>query len=91
MRTILVASGTSQNKLNFAIDFIETYLKEQAIEVKVVGASIYEVTLDEISPVLIVAIGPHSFGEKLPIVNGTAFITKIGMEQCCDEMINYLN
>ncbi|MBP1040882.1 hypothetical protein I6N95_07680 [Vagococcus sp. BWB3-3] len=91
MKTVLVASGTSQNKLKFATSFIDTYLNERGIAVKVVGESIYEVKLKEVEPTVIVVIGPHSFGEEYPVVNGMAFITKMGMEQCCDDILHHLS
>lgn len=90
MYKILVATGTSANKLKFAKEFIEKYMKEKKISVEINGMSIYEVKEEELDVSVIVARGPHSFTDKIPIVNGTAFITRIGMEECCEEIINKL-
>lgn len=90
MEKILVATGTSANKLKFAKEFIENYMQEKEIAVEVTGMSIYEVKEADLSVAVIVAIGPHDFTGKIPVINGTAFITKIGMETCCEEIISAL-
>ena len=83
MKKVLVATGTSNNKLNFAVDTIKTYLDGKGLENEVIGASIYEVDINTVQPDVIVAIGPHSFDDTIPIVEGIAFITKMGMDECC--------
>ena len=90
MKKILVATGTSENKKGFAVDYIKQYLQGKGIDVEVVGGNIYEVKLEEVKPDLIVAIGPANFNTKIPIVQGTAFITKIGMEATCNQIISLL-
>lgn len=90
MKTVLVATSTSQNKLKAAVDYIDNYMKNKQIEVVIVGRSIYDADLEEVKPAVIVAIGPHNFGSDIPIVDGIPFITKIGMDQCCDEIICHL-
>ena len=90
MKKILVATGTSENKKKFAVNFIKDYITKKGIEVEVEGANIYEVKLETINPDLIVTIGPGNFKTDVPIVQGTAFITKMGMENCCDSIIEKL-
>ncbi|MBP2100505.1 PTS sugar transporter subunit IIB [Enterococcus rivorum] len=90
MHKILVATGTSANKLKFTIEFIENYLQEKAIPVEIRGMSIYDVNETDLDMSVIVAIGPHSFTGEIPVINGTAFITKMGMEDCCEEIISLL-
>ncbi len=90
MKKILVATGTSENKKGFAVDYIKQYITAKGIEIQVVGGNIYEVKLEEVQPDLIVAIGPANFSTEIPIVQGTAFITRIGMEAACDNMISLL-
>lgn len=90
MDSILVATGTSANKLKFTTEFIENYLQEKEIPVTVTGMSIYDVKAEDLAVSVIVAIGPHSFKSETPVVNGTAFITRIGMESCCEEIISHL-
>lgn len=87
MKRVLVAAGTSENKLKFAVNYIHQYFGDDSKEkIEVIGASIYEADLDKIAPDLIVAIGPHTFADKYPVVNGIPFITKMGMEECCDSI-----
>lgn len=90
MKNILVASGTSDNKRNFAVSFIQNYLNEHGLEAAVTGKSIYEVT--EIDPEIsaVVAIGQPGFQTEVPVIDGTAFITRFGMETCCEQIINAL-
>lgn len=90
MKKILVATGTSENKKKFAVEFIQDYITKKGIEVEVIGANIYEVKLEEVNPDLIVTIGPGSFDTSAPIIQGTAFITKMGMDKCCDSIIEKL-
>lgn len=89
-KKILVATGTSQNKLKFACDYIKNYMDTKGYDVEVVGGSIYEVDISQIKPNLIVAIGPHSFDKSIPIIMGLPFITKINMDECCEEISHSL-
>ena len=50
-----------------------------------------KVKIEDINPDLIVTIGLGSFATKIPIVQGTVFLTKIGMEPVCDSIIAKLN
>lgn len=90
MKTILVASSTSDNKRNFAVSFIQAFLDERNISATVNGKSIYEVT--EVDPEVsaVVAIGQPGFQTDVPIIDGTAFITKFGMDACCEKIANAL-
>lgn len=90
MKKILVATGSSENKKKFAVDFIKDYISKQNIEVDVIGSNIYDVKLEDIKPDVIVAIGPANFNTNIPIVTGTAFLTKIGMEAACDQIMQKL-
>jgi len=87
MKKILVATGTSENKKGFAVDFIQNYMKNKGVDVEVVAANIYEVKIDEVQPDVIVAIGPANFNTDIPILQGTAFVTRMGMETVCDEIV----
>jgi hypothetical protein len=51
------------------------------------GKSIYDVTevADGISA--IVAIGQPQFTTDVPIIDGTAFITKFNMDTCCQQLL----
>lgn len=87
MKKVLVATGTSQNKKAFAVDYIKDYLAKKGVEAQVVDANIYEMELDAIAPDVIVSIGPANFETSIPIVAGTAFVTKMGMDAVCDTII----
>lgn len=90
MKTILVASGTSDNKRKAAVEFIQHYLTEKGLEVAVIGKSIYEVTTIEPEIDAVVSIGQLSIQPNVPVINGTPFITSFGRENCCDSLIEAL-
>ena len=87
MKKVLVAAGTSVNKRNFAVNYIKNYLEKKGIEAEVTGDNIYEVNLDVQKPDVVVTIGRHNFKTNIPIIQGTVFVTQIGMEPVCDEII----
>ncbi|HWQ80185.1 MAG TPA: hypothetical protein VN381_15265 [Anaerovoracaceae bacterium] len=89
-KKVLVASGTSANKMRFAVDTIKRIAAEKGADVEVVAENIYDVKLENVNPDVIVIIGPNKFDTKIPIVSGMAFITKMGMEQTVDEIISKL-
>jgi PTS system galactitol-specific IIB component len=91
MKKVLVATGTSEHKKEFAINYIKKYLEKKGVEAVVEGANIYEVKLEEINPNLVVTIGPHNFKTAIPIVSGTVFVTQIGMDPVCEQIIEKLN
>lgn len=87
MKNILVVTGTSENKRNFAVNYIESFMKDQGVAVSVEGKSIYDVmeVTEEISA--IVAIGQPQFTTAIPIIDGTPFITKFNMDACCQQLL----
>ena len=87
MKNILVVTGTSENKRNFAVNYIESFMKDKGLTVSVEGKSIYDVTevADGISA--IVAIGQPQFTTDVPIIDGTSFITKFNMDTCCQQLL----
>ena len=91
MKKVLVATGTSDNKRNFAVNYIKSYLEKNGIDAEVTGENIYEIKIENLKPDVIVTIGPQNFQTDIPIVPGTVFITKIGMDPVCDEIIKKLN
>ena len=90
MKKILVATGTSKNKMNFAVETIKNYCAGKNIEVEVKGVNIYEMEIEKENPDVIVTIGPSDLKTGIPILQGTAFITKIGMDKACEEIVKYL-
>lgn len=87
MKKILVATGTSENKKRYAIEFIKQHLQKENIEIEVIGANIYEMDLEQLKPDVIVTIGPVNFTTDIPLIQGAAFITGIGMEAACGNII----
>ena len=87
MKNILVVTGTSENKRNFAVNYIETFMKDQGAAVQVEGKSIYDVTEVPDTISAIVAIGQPQFTTEIPIIDGTPFITKFDMDSCCQQIL----
>lgn len=87
---IVVATGTSQHKMEFAVDFISRYCREKGIEAEVLGVNVYEADFQALDPTVIVLIGPNKVTVDKPVVVGTAFITKFGMEEACEKIVSYL-
>ena len=90
MKKILVATGTSENKKGFAVDYIQHYLAAKGIQAQVVSANIYTLDIAGIQPDVIVAIGPVNFQTYIPVITGTAFVTKIGMDAVCESIVHAL-
>jgi galactitol-specific phosphotransferase system IIB component len=90
LKRILVAAGTSDNKRNFAVNYIKTYLGNKGVEAEVLGENIYEIKTEELDADLIVAIGPWNCQTSIPVIQGTVFVTRIGMDPVCDEIIRQL-
>ncbi len=86
-KKILVASGTSTNKMKFAVDTIKSICSSKGVDVEVKAENIYDVKLENENPDVIVTIGPGNFKTDIHIVSGMAFITKMGMEKAVDDII----
>ncbi|MBU3112330.1 hypothetical protein [Clostridium lacusfryxellense] len=91
MKKILVATGTSQHKLEAAVNYIKEYCEKKAIDVDVEGANVYTANIEAINPDVIVLIGPNNIKLDIPVVSGLAFVTQMGMDATCDKVINALN
>ena len=87
MKRIVVAAGTSDNKRNFAVNYIKTYLGNKGVEAEVLGENIYEIKPEELNADLIVTIGPWNCQTSVPVITGTVFVTRMGMDPVCDEII----
>ncbi len=86
-KRILVASGTSAHKLDFAIENIKKICAQKSVDVEVVGANIYEMDLAQINPDVIVIIGKLNVPTNRPVISGMAFVTKMGIEKTVDDII----
>lgn len=87
---IVVATGTSQHKLEFAVDYIKQYCGKKGFEAEVLGVNVYEADFKALDPTVIVLIGPNTVTVDKPVVLGTAFITKLGMDGACEKIVSYL-
>ncbi len=86
-KKVLVASGTSTNKMKFAVETIKSICSSKGVDVEVKAENIYDLKLENENPDVLVTIGPTNFKTEIPIVSGMAFITKMGMEKTVDEII----
>ena len=86
-KKVLLASGTSTNKMKFAVDTIKSICSSKGVDVEVKAENIYDLKLENENPDVLVTIGPANFKTEIPIVSGMAFITKMGMEKTVDEII----
>ena len=87
VKKVLVASGTSTNKMKFAVDTIKSICSSKGVDVEVKAENIYDLKMENENPDVLVTIGPVNFKTEIPIVSGMAFITKMGMENTVDEII----
>ncbi|MBO0454359.1 hypothetical protein [Candidatus Enterococcus murrayae] len=90
MKKILVVAGTSDNKRNFAVNYISEFMQDKGMDVEVAGESIYDVTEIAADISAIVAIGQPQFHTTVPIIDGTPFITKFNMDSCCQQLMEQL-
>ena len=54
MKKILVATGTSVNKMKFAVETIKNYCANKNVECEVKGVNIYEMKLEDENPDVLV-------------------------------------
>jgi PTS system galactitol-specific IIB component len=87
---IVVATGTSQHKLEFAVDYIKQYCNKNGYEAEVLGVNVYQADFQALDPSVIVLIGPNKVTIDRPVVVGTAFITKMGMDEACAKIASFL-
>lgn len=89
-KKIVVATGTSQHKMEFAVNYIKEYCYKKKLDVEVEGVNVYTADIQELDPSVVVLIGPNSTKIDKPVVLGTSFVTKIGMERTCEDIVKYL-
>lgn len=93
MKRVLIASGTSENKMKFAVATIEKYLQSKGItDVDVSAKNVYTMNLAAIDPDVIVLIGPKTFETSKPVIDGRAFITRIDamVQAACEEIASHI-
>lgn len=86
-KKILVASGTSKNKMNAVADLIRKMCQERGVEVDAKAENLWQVNLAAEAPDVIVVIGPEKLETTVPVINGVAFLTRVGMEKVIDQIL----
>jgi|GEM_PF-941191 len=87
---VIVATGTSQHKMEFAVDYIRQYLEKNGYPADVEGVNVYEADFRALNPDVIVLIGPNKVDIDRPVVMGTPFITRMKMDAACEEIASHL-
>ncbi|MFC3419192.1 hypothetical protein ACFOLA_06830 [Salinicoccus hispanicus] len=91
MNTILVATSTSENKMNTVADKIRNYCQAENIEAEVIASNVYKADLEEISPAVIVLLGQNVLETDIPIVDGVPFMTTIGENEAFQQIQSHLH
>lgn len=91
MKKVLVAAGTSQNKMNAVAETIRTMCAERGVEVETVAENLYQVDLQQVAPDVIVLLGVNQFDTDIPTVSGVPFLTRMGTERAIEEIIQKLH
>lgn len=91
MKKILVASGTSTNRMNLVANVIRRLCNEHGFQVEVKAQNLWDVDVDQEAPDVIVVIGPEKkLSTTIPIVNGIPFLTRLGIDKVLEEIMKYL-
>lgn len=88
---VLVATGTSQNKMNKVVDLLQSGLNDENIEAEIVAGNIYEINMEDINPDVIVLVGVNKLDTEIPTIDGVPFITGIGINHVINEVITYIS
>ncbi|GAB3055772.1 hypothetical protein ACFOU0_02035 [Salinicoccus sesuvii] len=91
MNTILVATSTSENKMNTVADKIRNYCRTDNIEAEVLASNVYKVNLKETAPEVIVILGQNVLETDIPIVDGVPFMTTIGEKEAFQQIKSHLD
>lgn len=91
MKKILVAAGTSVNKMNGVASTIERMCLDRNVVVEVQAKNVYDINLSQENPDVIVLVGPNKLDTNIPTVDGVSFMTTIGMDQAVDEIISKIS
>lgn len=89
-KKILVASGTSKNRMNTVADLVRKGCAERGVQVDCRAENLWEVDLTTEKPDVIVLIGPEKLETSIPIVSGIPFLTRMGMDKAIDEILEHL-
>lgn len=91
MAKILVATGTSQNKMNKVVELLRSGLNEKNTEAEIVAENIYETNVEAINPDVIVLVGVNHLETEIPAIDGVPFITGIGIDNVIDQVIRHIS
>ncbi|NPV71849.1 MAG: PTS galactitol transporter subunit IIB [Firmicutes bacterium] len=87
---ILVASGTSKNRMNTVAELIRKLCADRGVEVECKAENLWEVNLEAAKPDVIVVIGPERLQTSIPVVRGIPFLTRMGMDKAIDEILKHV-
>ena len=90
MKRVLVATGISTAKTNYAVKTITAYCKEKNIDVEIDKRNIFEINKEKKSPDLIIVLGKNDLETKIPVIKGRSFLTENRIKKTCEEVISYL-
>lgn len=91
MKRVLVAAGTSVNKMNSVATTIKDMCAKENVNIEVLAENVYEADIKEINPDVIVLLGVNQLETDIPIVNGVPFMTTLGIDTAIHEIISKLN
>ncbi|WP_152657859.1 hypothetical protein [Oceanobacillus sp. CFH 90083] len=91
MAKVLVATGTSQNKMNKVVELLKSGLADRNMEAEIVAENIYETNVEDINPDVIVLVGVNKLDTEIPTIDGVPFITGIGIDHVINEVLKYIS
>ncbi|MFD2829978.1 hypothetical protein [Corticicoccus populi] len=91
MAKVLVATGTSQNKMNKVVDLLKKGLDERNVSADIVAENIYEADVSAINPDVVVLVGVNKVNADIPTVDGVPFMTGIGIDGVIDEVVSHIS
>ncbi|GAB2546184.1 PTS sugar transporter subunit IIB [Gracilibacillus alcaliphilus] len=91
MAKVLVATGTSQNKMNKVVDILQSGLAAKGVTAEIVAENIYETNVEEVNPDVIVLVGVNKLETDIPTIDGVPFITGVGTDGVIDQVIAHIS
>ncbi len=88
---VLVATGTSQNKMNKVVELLQAGLNDKNVEAEIVAGNIYETNVEDINPDVIVLVGVNKLDTEIPTIDGVPFITGIGIDNVINDVVAHIS
>ena len=90
MAKILVATSTSQNKMNKVVELLQEGLAKHNITAEVVAENVFEVKIAEVNPDVIVLVGINKLDTQIPTIDGVPFMTGIGTDGVIKQLVDQI-